>query len=40
VGPTVEEIATPLRQDEIPSDPNFLPLIMATGGLSAMNQGR
>ena len=23
VGPTVEEIATPLREDEIPADPNF-----------------
>jgi len=40
VGPTVEEIATPLRDDEIPSDPNFLPLIIATGGLSALNQPR
>jgi predicted TIM-barrel fold metal-dependent hydrolase len=40
VGPTVEEIATPLQPDEIPSDPNFLPLISAGQSLSALNQQR
>jgi predicted TIM-barrel fold metal-dependent hydrolase len=37
VGPTVGEIATPLRQDEYPADPNFLPLVVATGGMGVFN---
>jgi predicted TIM-barrel fold metal-dependent hydrolase len=38
VGPTVDEIATPLRPDEWPADPNFLPLVIATGGFVNLNQ--
>jgi hypothetical protein len=35
VGPTVEEVATPLQPDEIPEDPNFRQLIGA-GALTSM----
>jgi predicted TIM-barrel fold metal-dependent hydrolase len=34
VGPTVEEIATPLRAEEMPADPNFGMLVEAYAGLS------
>jgi predicted TIM-barrel fold metal-dependent hydrolase len=40
VGPTVEEIETPLQPDEIPADLNFLPLINAGQSLSTLNQQR
>ena len=33
VGPTVEEIATPLQPDEIPDDPNFHMIIGAHGNV-------
>ena len=38
IGPTVEEIATPLQPDEMPADPNFHLQVMAGQSLSALNQ--
>jgi predicted TIM-barrel fold metal-dependent hydrolase len=38
VGPTVEEVATPLQPDEMPADPNFHMLVSAGASLSALNK--
>jgi hypothetical protein len=38
VGPTVEEVADPLRPEEIPADLNFLMLLGSGAGFSAFNR--
>lgn len=40
VGPTVEQIATPLPPGEFPADPNFYALVSAGQSLSALNEKR
>ena len=40
VGPTMDELNTPLEPDEMPADPNFLMLINAGASLSALNKSR
>jgi predicted TIM-barrel fold metal-dependent hydrolase len=40
VGPTPEEVAVPLRPDEMPDDPNFAFLVEAYAGLSNIVSGK